>query len=205
MNGHFFVFDGMDGAGKSTALSLVAGKLRAQGLDVVTTREPGGSPLAENIRECMLGDWPDGMPLQTELLLVFAARAAHLQQTVLPALQRGQIVLCDRFVDSSHVYQGVLGGISAQWIDTLSTQTITRMPDATFIFDLPVEQAVQRLSQRGLENRFDRADQQRMQTIRDAFRQRVSGHKNTHHLVDASQDQEQVLGDVLSHIRSLTA
>ena len=205
MNGHFFVFDGMDGAGKSTALSLVAGKLRAQGLDVVTTREPGGSSLAENIRECMLGDWPDGMPLQTELLLVFAARAAHLQQTVLPALQRGQIVLCDRFVDSSHVYQGVLGGISAQWIDTLSTQTITRMPDATFIFDLPVEQAVQRLSQRGLENRFDRADQQRMQTIRDAFRQRVSGHKNTHHLVDASQDQEQVLGDVLSHIRSLTA
>ena len=203
MNGYFFVFDGMDGAGKSTALRHAADTLSAQGLDVLTTREPGGSPLAESIRECMLGDWPQGMPLQTELLLVFAARAAHLQQTVMPALQRGQIVLCDRFVDSSHVYQGILGGLPAQWIDTLSAQTIERMPDASFIFDLPVEKAVERLSQRGLENRFDRADQQRMQTIRDAFRQRASSHQNTHHLIDANQNPEQVLSDVLAHIQSL--
>lgn len=203
MNGYFFVFDGMDGAGKSTALSNVAQSLTAQGVDVLTTREPGGSPLAENIRECMLGDWPDGMPLQTELLLVFAARAAHMAQTVLPALERGQVVLCDRFVDSSHVYQGVLGGISAQWIDALSAQTVTRMPDASFIFDLPVELAVKRLSQRGIENRFDRADQQRMQTIRDAFCHRVTRQVQTHHLIDASQDEAQVLGDVLARIRSL--
>ncbi len=203
MNGYFFVFDGMDGAGKSTALRHVAERLTAQGARVLTTREPGGNPLAENIRECMLGDWPDGMPLQTELLLVFAARAAHMEQTVLPALDRGQIVLCDRFVDSSHVYQGVLGGMPTQWIDSLSTQTVARMPDASFIFDLPVEQAVQRLNQRGIENRFDRADQQRMQTIRDAFQQRVTRQTQTHHLIDASQDEKHVLDDVLARIRSL--
>lgn len=203
MSGYFFVFDGMDGAGKSTALKGVAASLRRMGHSVVTTREPGGSPLAEKIRECMLGDWSDGMPLQTELLLVFAARAAHMHHTVLPALARGEIVLCDRFIDSSHVYQGVLGGIAASWIDQLGTQTIARLPEASFIFDLPVEQASQRLQQRGIENRFDRIDLERMQTIRDAFAQRAQA--PSHHLIDASREQSAVHADVLERIEGLLA
>lgn len=205
MSGYFFVFDGMDGAGKSTALANVAEALRDQGLRVLTTREPGGNPLAESIRECMLGDWPGGMPLQTELLLVFAARAAHMQNTVIPALQRGEIVLCDRFVDSSHIYQGVLGGAETQWIDALTAKAVPRQPDATFIFDLPVEQAAQRLNQRGLENRFDRVDQARMQTIRDAFRQRAAAQPQTHRLIDATADEAGVHQQIARYIDEVLA
>ncbi|MGJ8671044.1 MAG: dTMP kinase, partial [Oceanococcus sp.] len=91
MSGYFFVFDGMDGSGKSTALQAVAKRLKNRGHTVVCTREPGGSPLAERIRECMLADWEAPMPIQTELLLVFAARAAHMEHTVLPALNKGHI------------------------------------------------------------------------------------------------------------------
>lgn len=201
MSGRFFVFDGMDGAGKSTALRGVAEALQASGHTVHLTREPGGSPLAEEIRRCMLQDWEPAMPVDTELLLVFAARAAHLQQTVQPALARGDIVLCDRFVDSSHVYQGVLGGADPAWIDELSRRTISRPPDASFLFDLPVELAMQRMSGRGLQNRFDRAGRARLEQVREAFRQRALALPASHCLIDASGSPDAVCGLLLEAIR----
>ncbi len=201
MRGHFFVFDGMDGAGKSTALLGVAEALEQDGHAVRMTREPGGSPLAEEIRQCLLQDWEPAMPVDTELLLVFAARAAHLQQTVLPALARGEIVLCDRFVDSSHVYQGVLGGADPAWIDELGRRTISRSPDLSFLFDLPVELAIQRMSGRGRHNRFDRAGRSRLEQVRDAYRRRALSQPDSHRLIDASGGPQEVSAQLLGAIR----
>lgn len=199
MSGYFFVFDGMDGSGKSTALQSVAALLREQGHTVVTTREPGGSPLAEGIRECLLRDWDQPVPLETELLLVFAARAAHLQQTVVPALQRGAIVLCDRFVDSSFVYQGVLGGMDLQWIEQLSQRTITHPPDQVFIFDLPVELALSRRQQRSHSDRFDRQAERQQNRMRQAYLERAQCARRC--LIDASQPAAALARDVAQRIQ----
>ncbi len=196
MSGRFFVVDGMDGAGKSTALRAVASALQTAGYTVRLSREPGGCPLAEEIRSCMLQDREPAMPVETELLLVFAARAAHMQQTVLPALSRGEIVLCDRFVDSSHVYQGTLGGADAAWIDELARRTVPRQPDCSYILDLPVELAITRMSGRGQENRFDRAGRSLLETVRSAFRERALAQATSHRLLDASVDA-QTLGEAL--------
>lgn len=196
MNGHFFVFDGMDGAGKSTALQGLAERLRGEGRAVFCTREPGGSELAEAIRECMLRDWTQGMPIQTELLLVFAARAAHLQHSVEPALARGDIVLCDRFIDSSYVYQAILGGVDSGWIDELVSHTVTQHPERYFIFDLPAEVACRRLGARGHDNRFDRIGLDRLERVRQGFAERARACPHSHLLVDAQQAPERVV-DVL--------
>ncbi len=201
MSGKFFVFDGMDGSGKSTALTGIAAALSARGHQVLCTREPGGNPLAEEIRACMLADRAVGMPVETELLLVFAARAAHLQQTVLPALQAGQIVLCDRFVDSSHVYQGTLGGVDAQWIEELTARTVSRAPDQIFIFDLPVERAMQRMQQRRHSDRFDRQNAAALQRMRDAYRARAE--LPSRRLVDAEPNAESVMQNLLRTIEGL--
>lgn len=205
MSGHFFVFDGMDGAGKSTAIAMLAEYLRAQGHEVLCTREPGGTPLAESIRHCMLADWEEGMPIQTELLLVFAARAAHLHNCVQPALAAGKIVLCDRFIDSSFVYQGGLGGIPESWIRQLVTQTVPCQPELCFILDLPAHIAQQRLAGRGHENRFDREDLQRLTRVRELFQARVAATPRTHRLIDASGGPERIQQQLITHLQDRLA
>lgn len=200
MKGHFFVFDGMDGAGKSTALQRVADGLDRLGHAVVRTREPGGSPLAEDIRACMLADRALAMPVETELLLAFAARAAHMHETVLPALARGCIVLCDRFIDSSHVYQGALGGCDPVWIDDLTDRCVPRLPELTFLFDLPVELARQRIASRGADNRFDRVDAAHLQRIREAFSARATTDPQRYVQVDASASADGVCAQIMDRI-----
>ena len=198
MSRPFFVFDGMDGAGKSTAIQALAAILREQGHAVLCTREPGGSPVAEEIRACLLKDHP--MPVATELLLVFAARAAHLEQTIVPALRRGEIVLCDRFVDASHVYQGTIGGADHDWIEQLARRTVQCWPARSLIFDLPVELAIRRMEQRREGNRFDSVSKQRLEQVRQAYRQRVEAQPQSHCLIDASGTPDEIASQIQREI-----
>ena len=121
MSGLFITLEGPEGAGKSTNRDYLAARLREHGLDVVLTREPGGTPLAEKVRELLLAPSDEAMAADTELLLVFAARAQHLAQVIRPALARGAVVLCDRFIDSTRAYQGLTGGVEDRLIRGLET------------------------------------------------------------------------------------
>lgn len=156
MSGLFITLEGPEGAGKSTNRDYLAMCLRAAGIEVLLTREPGGTPLAERIRELLLAPSDEAMAADTELLLVFAARAQHLAQVIRPALARGCVVLCDRFTDATYAYQGGGRGLSQQRIAELErfVQGDLR-PDLTLLFDLPVEQGLARAAARGRLDRFE--------------------------------------------------
>lgn len=157
MRGRFITFEGGEGAGKSTQISFLAAALEAQGLPVLQTREPGGSPGAEDVRALLVrgeaGRW-DGV---SETLLLYAARRNHLQTVILPALEQGRWVLCDRFNDSTIAYQGYGRGLSREWLDSLY-QAVSEglQPDLTLYIDVPVEVGLARAGRRGDdENRFE--------------------------------------------------
>lgn len=156
MSGLFITLEGPEGAGKSTNRDYLAMCLRAAGIEVLLTREPGGTPLAERIRELLLAPSDEPMAADTELLLVFAARAQHLAKVIRPALARGCVVLCDRFTDATYAYQGGGRGLSQQRIAELErfVQGDLR-PDLTLLFDLPVEQGLARAAARGRLDRFE--------------------------------------------------
>lgn len=168
--GLFITFEGIDGAGKSTHIAALADAFRAAGRTLVLTREPGGTPLAEKLRELVLNDAMD--PL-SEALLMFAARRDHLQQVIEPALLRGEVVLCDRFTDATFAYQGsgrgfdlgVLGQLE-QWVQTQPGSGLMRQPDLTVWFELPPAVAAQRLAAARAPDRFESQPQ--------AFFERVS-------------------------------
>lgn len=191
--GRFIVFDGPDGAGKTTQLRQLAAQLRERGLAVLETREPGGSALAERIRELLLDPANAPMPAQTELLLMYAARHAHLEQTVRPALADGTQVLCDRFVDASHAYQGAGRGLAA---DTLAALDATLpddcRPDRTLIFDLPDAVAEQRIRGRGAGDRFDDESAAFRAAVRQAYRARAAERVSSHCVIDADADPDTV-------------
>jgi len=156
VTGLFITLEGPEGAGKSTNREYLAERLRAAGIEVVLTREPGGTPLAERIREVLLAPVDEVMNPDTELLLVFAARAQHLAEVIRPALARGAVVLCDRFTDSTYAYQGGGRGLSLERIAALETFVQGDLrPDLTLIFDLPVEVGLARASARGRLDRFE--------------------------------------------------
>lgn len=148
--GRFITVEGIEGAGKSTLLQGVADALRAQGIVVCATREPGGTPLAEDIRNLVLARRAEGMPPATELLLMFAGRAAHVAQRIEPALARGEWVICDRFTDATHAYQGGGRGIDTSQIDSLARVAHPGLaPDLTLLLDLTPEAGLARARQRG--------------------------------------------------------
>jgi dTMP kinase len=155
--GIFITFEGGEGAGKSTQIRRLAERLRADGRDVVLTREPGGSPGAESIRELLLNGETDRWSPLTEALLMNAARRDHIERVIAPALARGAVVLCDRFADSTRAYQGAGGQVATAVIAQLETAVVGDMrPDLTLIFDLPVEEGLRRaLSRNGGEERFE--------------------------------------------------
>lgn len=193
MSGLFITLEGPEGAGKSTNREYLAEHLRAQGLDVLLTREPGGTPLAERIRELLLAPSDEAMDADTELLLVFAARAQHLAQVIRPALARGAIVLCDRFTDATYAYQGGGRGLSVERIATLEQFVQGDLhPDLTLVFDLPVEIGLSRAAARGRLDRFEQEGQAFFQAVRQAYLARAAADPDRYRLVDAAQPLAQV-------------
>ena len=170
--GVFITFEGIDGAGKTTHMDTLEQLLKSQGREVVRTREPGGTPLAEKLRGLFLHDAMD--PL-TESLLVFAARRDHLVQVILPALARGAWVMCDRFTDASFAYQGGGRGFDLQVLRTLESWVQDQtQPDLTFLFDLPPEVAASRLAAARQPDRFEAQDTAFFARVRQAYLDRMA-------------------------------
>lgn len=193
LRGVFITLEGVEGAGKSSSVGLIRERLQAAGLRVETTREPGGTPLAESIRKIMLSDWDEGMPLMTELLLVFAARSAHIENRIRPALARGDWVVCDRFTDATYAYQGAARGMGGKIVSLLENEVQGDLrPAHVLVFDLPVEQGMTRAQRRGHGNRFDRERSEFMQAVRTCYRERAHAEPARYHLIDASATREAV-------------
>ena len=154
--GSFITFEGIDGSGKSTQARKLAEHLQAQGHDVILTREPGGSEGAEEIRALVLQGEPDRWSAETEILLFTAARRDHLERTILPAIEAGKVVICDRFTDSTRMYQGLSRGDLRGTVDQLHKLMIGREPDMTILIDMDSDTGLSRaLSRQGVEERFE--------------------------------------------------
>lgn len=195
--GRLITLEGGEGAGKSTQARHIAGWLRARGRIVVTTREPGGSPLAEAIRGLVLGDWAEGVSAQTEVLLMFAARAAHLAATIEPALAQGQDVVCDRFVDASWAYQGAGRGVDPRHLCALEDLVLCDLrPDLTLVFDLDPALGLARAKGRGSVNRFEAETLAFMARVRQAYLDRAAAQPARYAVIDAASAQAQVSRDV---------
>lgn len=167
MRGKFITFEGGEGAGKTTQVARLAERLRGQGIEVVLTREPGGTPLGEQVRELLLSLRPT---LETEFLLFAAARAEHVATLIRPALAHGTWVLCDRFIDSTRVYQGALNNVDRQLIQIIEKKIVADcVPDLTLILDVPVDVARARTNARGELTRFDAEHDDIHRQRRDAF------------------------------------
>lgn len=200
MNGLFITLEGPEGAGKSTNRDFIASRLRERGVEVLLTREPGGTPLAERIRELLLAPSDESMAVDTELLLMFAARAQHLDRVIRPALKAGQVVLCDRFTDATYAYQGGGRGVSMARIAELErfVQGSLR-PDLTLVFDLPVEVGLQRAAARGRLDRFEQEDRSFFDAVRQTYLERAAQAPERYRVIDAAKP----LADVQSYLDAL--
>ncbi len=199
--GLFITFEGIDGAGKSTQLQMLAERLGATGRNVVKTREPGGAPGAEEIRQLLVQGEPDRWSSQTEILLFTASRRDHVERVISPALSDGKIVLCDRFVDSTRAYQGA-DDLRAL-VDTLHNLVIGVTPDLTLIFDMDPEAALSRADARQTsEDRFERKGLQFQQSLRARFLRIARDEDLRCHVIDADADSETVAIRVWNAVRS---
>jgi len=198
--GRFITFEGIDGAGKSSHIEAVAAWLRARGQSVVVTREPGGTALAERLRELVLHTAMDGL---TESLLVFAARRDHLRQCIEPALARGAAVLCDRFTDASFAYQGGGSGFSAEVLSTLEQWVQQgREPDLTIWFDLPPEMAAERRAAARSPDRFESQDRLFFERVRAAYAARAAQARARFVRIDAQPAPAQVWSQIEAALRA---
>lgn len=207
MNGKFISIEGIEGAGKSTQLSFIRDFLETRGKRVVVSREPGGTELGEQIRKLLLAPREDGMSEDAELLLMFAARAEHIHQVIKPALERGDWVLCDRFVDATFAYQGGGRGIDRNRIETISDWTLKGLEtDLTLLFDLPVAVGQSRVIKRQQEkDRFEREKAAFFEKIRDCYLQRAEAEPQRIKCIDASLDIEAIqsqLSGILAELLS---
>ncbi len=189
---HFISLEGGEGAGKTTAINAIRDWLQHHGHEVVLTREPGGTPLAERIR-AMLLNTADALPVterlapETELLLVFAARAQHVREVIRPALQRGAFVVSDRFTDSSYAYQGEGRGLERAWIEDLERRAVGLQPGLTLLLDLDVQIGRARTSGRDLwPDRIESEQDDFFERVRAGFRQRAAQHPERFRVIDAS-------------------
>ena len=196
--GVFITFEGGEGAGKSTQVVRLVERLRAAGLDVIQTREPGGSVGAEAIRALVLNGEIERWSPRTETLLMYAARSDHLERTIRPALEAGQWVVCDRFADSSRAYQGAGGGAPSDFIEALDAAIVgADQPDLTLIFDLPVEVGLERAFGRGLfETRFESKGQAFHQRLRDGFATIAAAHPGRCRMIDATGTPDEVFARI---------
>ena len=185
--GRFITVEGVEGAGKSSNLEFIKHLLENAGKEVLYTREPGGTPLGEEVRSLLLGHKHTGMADDTELLLMFAARAEHLEQKIKPALEAGIWVLCDRFTDASYAYQGGGRGIDKQRIRSLEQWTHGDLrPDLTLLLDLSVEIGLERAGKRSAPDRFEKEEMQFFEAVRQAYLQIAWDEADRVKVVDAS-------------------
>ena len=191
--GRFITVEGGEGAGKSSNLSFIRSLLEAAGKPVLFTREPGGTPLGEEIRELLLGHQHTGMSDDSELLLMFAARAEHLHSKIIPALRRGQWVLCDRFTDASYAYQGAGRGLPGERIAALErfVQGDLR-PDLTLLLDLPVATGLARAEKRSEPDRFEREAQSFFEKVRSGYLEIADREPERVKVIDASPSLDEV-------------
>lgn len=204
MSGLFITLEGPEGAGKSTNREYLAELLKQAGVEVVLTREPGGTPLAERIRELLLAPDAEAMAVDSELLLMFAARAQHLAGVIRPALARGAVVLCDRFTDATYAYQGGGRGLAHERIAILEqfVQGDLR-PDLTLVFDLPVEVGLARAAARGKLDRFEQEQQSFFEAVRQTYLARAAQAPERYRVLDAAQPLSQVQADLTALVPAL--
>ncbi len=197
MTGKFITIEGGEGAGKSTMLERVADWLEQAGHQVVRTREPGGTELAESLRDILLDKDNVGLSSLTELLLMFAARAQHLAELIRPSLTSGKTVLCDRFTDATWAYQG--GGRQLPRDEIAALETLVHgdlQPDLTLLLDLPVEQGMRRASNRGESDRFERESLVFFTRVREAYLERAVAAPERFAVIDASKEVEEVWSQI---------
>jgi dTMP kinase len=197
VTGKFITVEGIEGVGKSTNIEFIHRQLQAAGKDVVLTREPGGTPLAEAIRDLLLDPEYTGMDARCELQLVFAARAEHLARVIHPALTQGKWVLCDRFTDATYAYQGGGRGIDTGIIASLETlvQGAFR-PDLTLLLDVPVAVGLARAGKRGALDRFEQEEVEFFDRVRSSYLDMARKHEARYRVIDASQSLETVQRDL---------
>lgn len=204
--GRFITFEGVEGAGKSSNLGWAAELLRSAGIEVVITREPGGTPLAEALRDLLLTPHQEPVSPDTELLLIFAARAQHLAQVIRPALAAGKWVLCDRFTDATYAYQGGGRGLSTQHISVLETLVQQQLrPDCTLLFDIDARQGLARAGKRGSLDRFEQEGPAFFERIRNAYLERADAEPARFRVLDAGAPLDEVREQVREVIDALVS
>jgi dTMP kinase len=204
MAGRFITLEGIEGVGKSTNLDFVAAFLAARGKRVMTTREPGGTPVGERLREVLLHSAPGTVPAVSELLMMFAARAAHLETVILPALARNDWVVCDRFTDAPFAYQGGGRGLADETIETLrSVVQGDFAPDLTILLDAPLEVSEARRTQRAARDRFEVEDPEFFGRVRARYLDIAAREPRRVVVVDAGRALEEVQAELAAALDSL--
>ena len=199
----FISFEGTEGVGKTTLIRRIYEYLEQQNKDVVLTREPGGTPMAEQIRSLLLSvNHEEKMCNDTELLLMYAARAQHLDLVVMPALNAGKTVLCDRFTDASFAYQCAGRGLSQEKLELLNKNFVTRMPDFTFWLDAPIEIGMNRARERGALDRFEQEKVTFFEKVGSGYATLAERHPERIKRLDATQTPDQVFEQALAYLKS---
>ncbi|PPJ42350.1 MULTISPECIES: dTMP kinase [unclassified Pseudoxanthomonas] len=201
--------EGGEGAGKTSAIAAIRDRLQAEGHEVVLTREPGGTPLAERIRELLLNPQDEALAPETELLLMFASRAQHVREVVRPALRRGAFVVSDRFTDSSYAYQGAGRGLDPEWIAALERRAVGVTPGLTLLLDLDVREGRARTAGRDLwPDRIESEQDDFFERVRAGFRVRAAADPQRFRVIDAGQPPAGVAASVdaaiTAYLRTLT-
>ncbi len=207
MRGRFITFEGIEGVGKTTQAALAAEYLKGRGIDVVLTREPGGTPLAEQLRALVLEPRERPIGVTVELLLIFAARASHVADSIRPALRRGRWVLCDRFTDATLAYQGGGSGANLAWIRQLAKIAHPRLtPDLTLLFDAPPAVATARVTGRGHRlDRFETEGAAFFERVRQGYLDLAAREPARVHVLDATASQADVAQAVTRELDALLA
>ncbi len=203
--GRFITLEGGEGVGKSTNLQFVKQLLEQRGIAVTVTREPGGTAIAEKIRDLLLAQHDESISSAAELLLVFAARAQHIQHVILPALQKGHWILCDRFTDATYAYQGGGRHLDMQtiaWLENMVQDGLR--PDLTLLLDAPIEVGMQRAKHRGKLDRFESEQREFFERVRQTYLQRAALDQKRYKVIDAVLPLAEVQAQIVAAIDSLS-
>lgn len=208
--GLFITFEGVEGGGKTTNISFIAEKIRKSGPQILLTREPGGTTTGEAIRNILISKELPSMHHHTELLLMFAARSEHLHRKIIPALEQGTWVLCDRFTDASYAYQGAGRGIDRENINMLenmvqSTDQGTLKPDITFLFDLEANIGLARAQRRGETDRFEQEHIDFFNRVRSEYLKMAEAEPKRFHLINAQHDLKTVQQQISKKLEEILA